>query len=192
MKELTKIFSYGRIKIRTIIEQNEPLFVAQDVCKAVDIEFSQTRRLFDDEKVLRLTQTPGGNQKMLYVNEFGLYNLILGSRKPEAKNFKRWVTHEILPSIRKTGSYSYEVTTRKRSSSKQYLDIPNNVEIQSQIKRIKNLTLSLNESLTVFNRYLEPNDLQGTTNFLQTMAWEIGCETYKLQKLKSNLIERDI
>ena len=87
-------------------DDGEPWFVAADVCAAMTINTEQTRRLDDDEKGLRTVQTPGGQQEMVSINESGLYSLILGSRKPEAKRFKRWVTHEVLPSIRKTGAYS--------------------------------------------------------------------------------------
>jgi prophage antirepressor-like protein len=103
-----KIFespSFG--SVRTITKDGEPWFVAADVCKALDIAdtWNAVNRLDDDEKGLRSIQTPGGEQSMVAVNEAGLYSLILGSRKPEAKDFKRWVTHDVLPSIRKTGKY---------------------------------------------------------------------------------------
>lgn len=64
--------------------------------------------LDDDEKGLTIIQTPGGPQKINIINEPGLYSLILRSRKPEAKQFKRWVTHEVLPEIRRTGKYDEE------------------------------------------------------------------------------------
>ena len=99
-------FSYEGRQLRTILVNNEPEFCAKDVCEMIDVDSSQTRRLDDDEKGLRLIQTPGGTQELLFVTEPGLYSLILGSRKPEAKTFKRWVTHEVIPSIRKTGAYS--------------------------------------------------------------------------------------
>ena len=92
-------------EIRTTVQNGEPWFVAADVCKALDIDKRQTRRLDDDEKGVRSTHTPGGNQDMTIVNEAGLYSLVLGSRKPEAKAFKRWITHEVLPTIRRTGGY---------------------------------------------------------------------------------------
>lgn len=86
----------------------EPRFVAADICEALTIGNSRMalERLDDDEKGVSSIDTLGGAQDMSVVNESGLYTLILGSRKPEAKRFKRWVTHEVLPSIRKTGSYS--------------------------------------------------------------------------------------
>jgi len=63
-------------------------------------------RLDDDEKGVVSNDTPGGQQEMTTINESGLYSLILSSRKPEARAFKRWVTHEVLPTIRKTCRYS--------------------------------------------------------------------------------------
>lgn len=92
--------------VRVISEKGEPWFVASDVCAAMEIATTQTRRLDDDEKGLRSMQTPGGPQEVMVVNEPGLYSLVLGSRKPQAREFKRWITHDVIPSIRKTGSYS--------------------------------------------------------------------------------------
>lgn len=89
-------------------ENGETWFVAKDVCEVLKIKQrgSALNRLSSDEKDIDLINTPGGPQKMSIVNEFGLYQLILRSDKPQAKEFQRWVTHEVLPSIRKTGSYS--------------------------------------------------------------------------------------
>ena len=85
----------------------EPWFVAADVCRALEIDPTATRRLDDDEKMtLRLTQGESNRTSDTnIVNEPGLYTLVLGSRKPEAKAFKRWITHEVIPMIRKHGAY---------------------------------------------------------------------------------------
>ena len=83
----------------------ESWFAAADVCRALGIEKTAASRLDDDEKGLRLTQTLGGEQRALFVSEPGLYKLVMRSRKPEAKAFQRWVTHEVLPSIRRSGGY---------------------------------------------------------------------------------------
>lgn len=103
-----KIFEnvqFGRV--RTITKEGEPWFVASDVCKALEIKNSRDAltRLDEDEKGVALTDTLGGQQNMTIINEPGLYSLILGSRKPEAKAFKRWITHEVIPSIRRSGGY---------------------------------------------------------------------------------------
>ena len=93
--------------VRVVEHEGEPWFVAKDVCECLELtDVSKTISLLDDdEKGTNSIRTPGGEQQMLVVSEPGLYSLILRSRKPEAKAFKRWVTHEILPSIRKTGHY---------------------------------------------------------------------------------------
>lgn len=94
-------------EIRTLSLNGEPWFVAADVCKALGIANSRdaVSRLDGDEKGVALTDTPGGAQDVVTVNEPGLYTLVLSSRKPEAKTFKRWVTHEVIPAIRKNGGY---------------------------------------------------------------------------------------
>ena len=102
-------FQFEGRQVRVITDkQGEPWFVAADVCACLAIRnpSDTLNRLDDDEKGLGLTETPGGEQSMSTVNEAGLYNLVLGSRKPEARRFKRWVTHEVLPAIRRTGRYA--------------------------------------------------------------------------------------
>lgn len=111
-----KIFEHPKFgKIRTIQKDGEPWFVAADVCRALDIKNNRDAmtRLDEDEKGVVSTDTPSGKQEMSIINEPGLYSLVLGSRKPEAKAFKRWITHEVLPSIRRTGAYSLAPATRQ-------------------------------------------------------------------------------
>ena len=87
--------------------EGEPWFVAADVCRALGLGNSSKAimPLDDDEKGITISDTLGGKQEMTTINEPGLYSLILRSRKPEAKAFKRWITHEVIPAIRKTGGY---------------------------------------------------------------------------------------
>jgi prophage antirepressor-like protein len=101
------VFNGMRLRVTTD-EKGMPWFVAADVCSCLFVgNTSQALgRLDPDEKGLRNVDTPGGAQSMITVNEPGLYTLVLSSRKPEARAFKRWVTHEVLPTIRRTGSYS--------------------------------------------------------------------------------------
>ena len=101
-------FNYKSNQIRVINKGGEPWFVLQDICKALEITNvgNVTARLDIDEKDIHYVDTPGGKQMMVIVNEPGLYNVIIRSDKPEAKQFKRWITHEVLPSIRKTGAYN--------------------------------------------------------------------------------------
>lgn len=101
------VFAFDSQAVRVVMVDGEPWFVAADVCAALTIGNTAMalERLDDDEKGVSSIDTLGGMQQMAIVNEPGLYTLILGSRKPEAKRFKRWLTHEVLPSIRKTGAY---------------------------------------------------------------------------------------
>lgn len=100
-------FDFESNDVRVVIGQDgEPRFVAADLLSTLNLDRKALERLDDDEKGVSSIHTPGGQQEMTVVNESGLFNLVLGSRKPEAKRFKRWVTHEVLPSIRKTGSYA--------------------------------------------------------------------------------------
>lgn len=96
---------FGQVRIAT--KDSEPWFVAKDVCSALDIDDvgRATGRLDDDELTRIKIESGGQRREMIIVNEPGLYSLVLSSRKPEAKKFKRWITHEVIPTIRKTGGY---------------------------------------------------------------------------------------
>lgn len=97
-------------KVRVVIRNGNPWFVAKDVCDILEMgnPRSSLALLDEDEKDVHSMDTPGGKQEMTIISEPGLYSLILRSRKPEAKAFKRWVTHEVIPSIRKHGLYATE------------------------------------------------------------------------------------
>ena len=102
-----QVFSYKGNEVRTVQKGSEILWVLKDVCGILGIEKYRdaATRLDDDEREPVLVDTLGGRQEMIAVTESGLYSIILLSRKPEAKKFKRWVTHEVLPTIRKHGAY---------------------------------------------------------------------------------------
>lgn len=109
MNNLVKEFENAEFgKVRVVMQENKPWFVAKDVCDVLEISKYRDAltRLDDDERGSVEVDTLGGKQNMASVNEYGLYSLVLGSRKPEAKEFKRWITHEVLPSIRNTGLYN--------------------------------------------------------------------------------------
>jgi len=103
----TAQFAFQGQAVRTILKDGETWFVAADVCTVLEHTNSRVAvsRLEDDEKGVSSVYTLGGGQETTVVNESGLYNLIFTSRKPQAKAFRRWVTSEVLPSIRATGRY---------------------------------------------------------------------------------------
>lgn len=101
-------------QVRTLTLEGEPWFVGKDV--AVALGYADTKNALkshvdrEDKRGWQIA-TPGGEQTMTIINESGLYALIFGSKLESAKNFKRWVTHEVLPAIRKTGVYSLTPAT---------------------------------------------------------------------------------
>lgn len=109
--DMLKVFEKAEFgRVRVVECEGEPWFVAKDVCECLELtNTSQTLSyLDDDEKGIISNDTPGGKQEMSIISEPGLYSLILRSRKPEAKAFKQWIIHEVVPSIRKRGLYATE------------------------------------------------------------------------------------
>lgn len=101
-------FDYSGRQVRTVTRDGEPWFVAADVCAVLGVSNPSQAMTYldDDERDSTLISSEGGQERAAnIINEPGLYSLILRSRKPEAKAFKRWVTHEVLPALRKTGRY---------------------------------------------------------------------------------------
>ena len=98
-----QLFNYGTQEVRTVLIDGDPHFAAVDVCQILEVgnPSQAMTRLDDDERTLISNE----GRELNVVTESGLYSLILGSRKSEAKAFKRWITHEVLPEIRKTGGY---------------------------------------------------------------------------------------
>lgn len=105
-----QVWNYESSEIRTVQVNGEPWFVLADVCKVLELSSPHkvAERLDGDEKGRNQIPTLGGVQEMAVVNESGLYAVILRSDKPQAKPFRKWVTSEVLPSIRKHGSYSVQ------------------------------------------------------------------------------------
>ncbi|MDR0760355.1 MAG: Bro-N domain-containing protein [Treponema sp.] len=106
-------FTFENHTVRTVVIENEPWFVAKDVCDTLGLTNHRKAvgDLPENEKGVTTGYTPGGKQKMLTVNEPGLYRLVFQSRKPEAEKFKTWVFTEVLPSIRRTGMFLPEGLT---------------------------------------------------------------------------------
>lgn len=119
-----QVFNYGENNVRTVQKNGELWFVLKDVCSALGIDTSQLKkvadRLDDEEKGRSQITTPGGNQETWIINESGLYTITLRCNKPEAKPFRKWVTSEVLPSIRKHGAYMTEVTINSIISNPEF------------------------------------------------------------------------
>lgn len=137
-----QIFNYNNNAVRTIDQDGETWFVGKDVCKTLEIadHIQAIESLDEDERGRYNVPTPSGNQDMLAISESGLYSLILRSRKPEAKAFKRWITHEVIPSIRKAGYY-------KASQAEPSLEL----------EKLQDENALLRHKLQIFEEYNEDN-----------------------------------
>jgi prophage antirepressor-like protein len=104
-------FNYQEKQVRTILKDGEPWFVAADVCDILGlINPTESIKALDEDEKSTLRISEGGPERNI-ISEAGLYSLIIRSNKPEAKEFKRWITHEVIPSIRKTGQYTAKPVT---------------------------------------------------------------------------------
>jgi prophage antirepressor-like protein len=175
MENNLQIFNYNTNQIRTIQKDGEPWFVATDVCQTLDIR-NATQTVCRLEKDERSMFNIGRQGEVHIVNEYGLYNLILGSRKEEAKQFKRWITHEVLPSIRKTGTYStvdYSNLSPELQLFKTMFDSVANQQLRLQqteqsLASIKETIVaipddwraSINRNLNAISRAVGPNEFK--------------------------------
>ena len=137
MKETNQfqIFNHPHFgEVRTVIgNDGEPRFCLKDVCRALDIkQFRANERLGEDVISNHTLSTRGGNQQFMFINEDGLYDVILDSRKIEAKRFRKWVTSEVLPSIRKNGAYLTEKTIERALNEPDFL-----IELATNLKKEK-------------------------------------------------------
>lgn len=140
--------NYNNKTIRTINKKGEVWFVAKDVCEVLEISNYRdaVEKLDDDEKGVGVSDTLGGEQSMIIISESGLYSLIFRSNKPEARAFRKWVTAEVLPAIRKTGKYLstekvLDLTNEiveKINELHCYLSCIHSVNRRSQVMRIIN------------------------------------------------------
>ena len=131
--------------VRSVLIDGNPWFAAADVCRALDIGNSRqaVSRLDDDEKGVISADTPGGEQRMTFVNESGLYSLVLGSRKPEAREFKRWITHDVIPSIRKTGAYAMTLSPAEQLVAQAQLLVQQEKRLAAVEGRVKTMEARL-------------------------------------------------
>lgn len=143
---MQQIFNFKNSPVRILSAENEEIwFAGVDICNILGYAKSSTtiEKLDDDERKLEyLTDTSGQRRKTWSINESGLYSLILTSSKPEAKVFKRWITHDVLPAIRKAGKFStqqmfdYELSLQKMVGSVESLKAQKD-ELQKKINDVK-------------------------------------------------------
>lgn len=149
-----QIFSNSEFgEIRTITKDNEPMFCLADVCKALELSNpSMIKSRLNEKGISNIdTLTTGGKQKLLYVNESNLYKTIFQSRKESAERFTEWVTSEVLPSIRKTGSYSKPLTTSEQIR----LLAQGNTELTERVDKVEDKIISIEEETPLYGCEIE-------------------------------------
>ena len=178
------VFQFNGTAVRIHQDANkEPWFIAKDIANVLEYRTANdmTRYLDDDERDTLIQRTPSGEQEMVIINESGLYSLILRSRKPEAKAFKKWVTSEVLPAIRKQGGYI--ASTPEMSES----------EIMAKALQIANATIERGKAkLAEANRQLELqqpaveycNDVLAAQNLhtINSVAVSLGVSAIRMNK----------
>lgn len=202
MKELIIFENKDFGKIRSLKIENEPWFVVKDICDSLDLtNITETLKRLDEDELsnTEVIDSIGRKQRMYIVNESGLYNLILQSRKEEAKTFKRWITHEVIPSIRKNGGYlvGQDEMSEEELMAKAILFANKKIE---QLKE-NNARLAIeNSKLTVTNEIMRPkaeyfDDLVERnllTNFRETAKeLKIGQKEFIDTLMKRKFIYKD-
>lgn len=181
-----QIFNFKEAKVRVVMINDEPWFVAKDVCEILELSGTQTRRLEEDEKGLHSIHTLGGRQEMQVINQYGLYSLILGSRKQEAKEFKRWVTHEVIPSICKTGSYSI----KNLSPAELFLQNAQLlVEQERKLKAIENKVEAITDKIEVVTIRPEKDWRKYTSEYINEIAKKRGGEYREVRTESYDLLD---
>lgn len=149
-----QIFSNSEFgEIRTITKDNEPMFCLADVCKALEISNVGNVKQRLSEKGIHTadTLTKGGMQKMTFISEANLYKTIFQSRKESAERFTDWVTSEVLPPIRKTGSYSKPLTTSEQIR----LLAQGNTELTERVDKVEDKIISIEEETPLYGCEIE-------------------------------------
>ena len=137
---LERIFHYHDRRLRTLQQEGQHWFVVIDVCEALEISNTRdaiSRLVSDDVGLIELVDSRGRRQKMRIINEAGLYTLVLSSRKPEAKAFGHWITHEVLPALRRSGVYRMAGEVSRR----QLLDLALEAEAECEGLRQENAAM---------------------------------------------------
>ena len=183
MNELQN-FNFNNLPVRTVLINDDPWFVGKDVADILGYSDTQamTRRL-DDEDFMT-DKLSGMNMKSTLINESGLYTAILGSKKTEAKRFKRWITSEVLPTIRKHGAYNAKVPTTQRELVQ--LALSANEETNQRIDVIENKIHDIEE-----NKLITTEDKGTIDSHVRKKVYQI-CKDLRLSQEAKSMLFKDL
>lgn len=164
MDQLQKLFNYNGQSIRTVLRNGEPWFVLKDVCDVLDLAHRTVRQRLSDDvcSTYSIPDSLGRPQETTIINEDGLYDVILESRKPEAKQFRKWITSEVIPSIRKTGAYSLQAPKSQAELMLMYAE--QFVEYEKRINRLEADTAAAHHRIDNFDKIDVMGDPQQRLN----------------------------
>lgn len=187
MEQNLMTLQYSGKTVRTVMNDGAPWWVLVDVCAVLGITNNRnvSARLDDDEKGVCLMDTPGGKQEMKIINESGLYSVLLRSDKPEAKPFKRWVTHEVLPSIRKNGGYTV-------SKGKLVCDVPGNAAACQIMQEMTKSATAIQVLVDGYKRYFwSEQERAGYAEAIMSICQRLYMKSDELARLKYNMVEKN-
>lgn len=175
---VTKEFLFNDQQIRTVVRDGEPWFVGKDVADILgysDTAQAVRKRIDDEDKGVVEMTTPGGKQNMVVINESGLYSLILSSKLPTAKAFKRWVTSEVLPTIRKHGAYMDTDIIEKSLADPDFL-----IQLATTLKEEKQRRMEAEAKIAADEHKVDFYDAVGNTSATLTVERFAKLVTEKL------------
>lgn len=194
-----RVFKYnGLADVRTMEREDDLWWVLRDVCAAIGISDPVTvaKRLDEDEVVLaHVTDAYGRDQKTYIVNEAGLYNVIIRSDKPGAKDFKRWVTHEVLPSIRQTGTYSVQpqpLTPAQLIAAQAQVLVDMEARMAQMETQAHALESKVDTAIKVFSRPSEDHWKDDMDKAVKELCTENGLSVLKTRGLLYEELERAV
>lgn len=195
MNDLLTTWSYGNSEIRTIKRGDTAWFVGKDVCGILGYSNARdaiSKHVDNEDKGVAKCDTLGGSQDLMFINESGLYSLILSSKMPAAKEFKHWVTAEVLPTIRKTGGYGNEVVTVTPDLAREWLNhnVQNRKINMANVKRmaddIRNGKFYLNGDTIRF--YDDGTLADGQHRLTACVLADMPIKTYVIRNLPKDVI----
>jgi prophage antirepressor-like protein len=185
MNELQN-FNFSGQDVRIITINDDPWFIAKDVADILEYSDTQamTRRLDDEDKETYTDKSSGQGRNVAIINESGLYTAILGSKKTEAKRFKRWITSEVLPTIRKHGAYNAKVPTTQRELVQ--LALSANEETNQRIDVIENKIHDIEE-----NKLITTEDKGTIDSHVRKKVYQI-CKDLRLSQEAKSMLFKDL
>lgn len=164
--------------VRTVMIDDEPWFVGKDVATALgykDTDQTIRKNVDEEDKLTRLIDGAGQKREAIIINESGLYSLILSSKLPDAKKFKRWVTAEVLPALRKTGAYTIQ---NMSTDEKMQIIAQGCNELKTDLLEVKSVTQDLSTRVDIIEKSLDVLDSAKNSGKMKRLTDTVKAKAY--------------